>query len=491
MAGDDGDPDAGANALAVSKEFGDRLAPAGAVVRRIRAAGPLQVTRSRWKIVALATLLGLSLNPDVSIWAVVLLGVYPLVVLLLLRARARYRPRLRYSVFDGLASGFGAVSIAAMITFALAVWLGGEAGAPSLILHVWALSLLLLSTGGVFVALLQRNLFARGVAATKTIIVGADPTARVIAAQLARNPAYGLRPVAILDDEEEATEVVAGGPPVARLADLPEVAHDHGVGHVIIAFPDVDSHVLLALVRSCDELGLDVTVVPRLTHAINHQTQFEYLGTRPVLNLRAVNPGSWRFTAKHVFDRLTAAVALIALAPVFAGIAIAIKIGSPGPVIFRQVRAGRDGRVFVMLKFRTMRTFDENEPESAFTARPGLAPGGIEGTDRRTRIGCFLRRASLDELPQLVNILRGDMSLVGPRPERPELAELFQQEVERYADRHRVRSGITGWAQVNGLRGQTSLAQRIEYDNFYIEHWSPALDLKILLLTLPALLHGR
>ena len=121
---------------------------------------------------------------------------------------------------------------------------------------------------------------------------------------------------------------------------------------------------------------------------------------------------------------------------------------------------------------------------------PGCAPGGVEGVDRRTRIGRLLRKTSLDELPQLINVVRGEMSLVGPRPERPEFAELFQRDIERYQDRHRVRAGITGWAQVHGLRGQTPLVDRVEYDNFYIEHWSLALDLKILLLTIPALLRG-
>ena len=119
-----------------------------------------------------------------------------------------------------------------------------------------------------------------------------------------------------------------------------------------------------------------------------------------------------------------------------------------------------------------------------------MAPGGVEGVDRRTRIGRLLRRTSLDELPQLLNVVRGEMSLVGPRPERPEFAELFQRDIERYADRHRVRAGITGWAQVHGLRGQTPLVDRVEFDNFYIEHWSLSLDLKIMLLTIPALLRG-
>jgi lipopolysaccharide/colanic/teichoic acid biosynthesis glycosyltransferase len=148
-------------------------------------------------------------------------------------------------------------------------------------------------------------------------------------------------------------------------------------------------------------------------------------------------------------------------------------------VIFRQRRVGRDGSVFELLKFRTMLTGSDE----GFTLRAGVAPGGIEGADRRTRIGRWLRASSLDELPQLVNVVKGEMSLIGPRPERPEFAEQFAREIQGYDDRHRVRSGITGWAQANGLRGQTSIADRVELDNHYIKNWSPGLELRTLALT--------
>jgi lipopolysaccharide/colanic/teichoic acid biosynthesis glycosyltransferase len=157
--------------------------------------------------------------------------------------------------------------------------------------------------------------------------------------------------------------------------------------------------------------------------------------------------------------------------------------------VLRQRRVGLDGREFDLLKFRSMRMRTGAAPP--FRPRLGLAPGGVEGEDRRTGLGKWLRRSNLDELPQLVNVLRGEMSLVGPRPERPAYVDLFTQSVRRYNDRHRVKAGITGWAQVNGLRGQTSIAERVEYDNYYVQHLSPALDLKILLLTGAAVLFPR
>jgi len=176
-------------------------------------------------------------------------------------------------------------------------------------------------------------------------------------------------------------------------------------------------------------------------------------------------------------------VILLLALPIMVPAALAILATLGRPLFFRQVRVGRDGRTFEMLKFRTMRPAEPELDERALDLPPDTAPGGVEGGDRRTGVGRFLRRTSLDELPQLLNVLKGEMSLIGPRPERPEFVDLFEESVYRYGDRHRVKSGITGWAQVHGLRGKTSLSDRVEWDNYYIENWSLWLDLKVLLLT--------
>lgn len=188
-----------------------------------------------------------------------------------------------------------------------------------------------------------------------------------------------------------------------------------------------------------------------------------------------------RFAVKHGTGRLIALVAVLLLAPLLLAIAAAVKASSRGPVLYRQRRVGRDGETFDILKFRSMGP----APAEAADFRPeaGSAPGGVEGVDRRTTVGKLLRRTSLDELPQLFNVLKGEMALVGPRPERPEFVEQFTAEIDRYADRHRVRVGITGWAQVNGLRGKTSIADRAVADNWYIDNHSLWLDVKTLALT--------
>jgi lipopolysaccharide/colanic/teichoic acid biosynthesis glycosyltransferase len=192
------------------------------------------------------------------------------------------------------------------------------------------------------------------------------------------------------------------------------------------------------------------------------------------------------FAVKYVIDRFVAGLLLVLLSPVLIALALGTWKSVGRPIFYRQRRVGRDGVEFEMLKFRSMKPV-ENECDILSILAPGIAPGGVEGQDRRTRFGHFLRRTSADELPQLINVVRGEMSLVGPRPERPEFVAAFERDGPRYGERLRVRAGITGWAQVHGLRGKTSLADRSEWDNYYIDNWSLWLDLKILVLTVKAL----
>jgi len=227
---------------------------------------------------------------------------------------------------------------------------------------------------------------------------------------------------------------------------------------------------------------------------INNRVGYDTVGGLPLMSFTMVNPRGAQFMIKHALDRAFALVLLVLLMPVMIGTAVAVALSSRGPVLFRQRRVGRDGKAFSLYKFRSMRMkpgqTDPGDDEAGpieYLHNRDIAPGGVEGEDRRTAVGRVLRRSSLDELPQLLNVLRGEMSLIGPRPERPEFVELFGQDIVRYGDRHRVKSGITGWAQVHGLRGRTSLDERVEWDNFYIAHWSLGLDLKIVALTIIAL----
>jgi len=336
----------------------------------------------------------------------------------------------------------------------------------------------------------QRQARRRRLVTRPTLVVGAGVVGAQVVRRLEEHPEYGLRPVGYLDaDPSDAVEDDDRRVPVLGAPeDLPWVAHSTGAQHVILAFSQQSDRGLLPLIRQCEALGIEVSLVPRLFESITDRVALDRLGALPLLGLRYLDPKGWQFAAKYALDRVVAGLLLLLLAPLMLAIALAVKWSSPGPALFRQRRVGRDGQIFDLFKFRSMRT----PALEGLRFRPisGLAPGGVEGVDRRTAVGRFLRRSSLDELPQLVNVLRGEMSLIGPRPERPEFVELFLNDLERYSDRHRVKSGMTGWAQVHGLRGQTSLVDRVEWDNFYIENWSLWLDLKIALLTVAAVLRS-
>jgi exopolysaccharide biosynthesis polyprenyl glycosylphosphotransferase len=427
---------------------------------------------------------------------------FPLVVILLMHLRGMYRTRLRVLILDGIVPVVSAVSLAAMVFVAAGIFTGIAKDPGPLSARLWLFGLVYVGAGRVLLAVTQRQARSRGALGRPTLIIGAGAVAAHVARRLEETPEYGLQPIGFLDDDPPPAVTVADrrAPVLGSPSDLRRIAAETGAGHVILSFTREADASLVPLVRLCDELGLEVSIVPRMYESINERVALEHVGGLPLLGLRSVDPKGWQFDIKHAFDRVTALVMLVVIAPVLLAIALAIRITSPGPTMFRQRRVGRDGQAFDLLKFRSMRLAEvapapaatagaDEQPTAAadgFRPEPGMGPGGVEGVDRRTRVGRFIRRTSLDELPQLLNVLKGDMSLVGPRPERPEFVSLFREDIDRYSDRHRVKSGITGWAQVHGYRGQTSLHDRVEWDNFYIENWSLYLDVKILLLTVTA-----
>jgi exopolysaccharide biosynthesis polyprenyl glycosylphosphotransferase len=408
--------------------------------------------------------------------------VLPPMTIIILAFRGGYERRLRARPRDGGGTVVGAVSLGVMVIAVGEIYIRHESIALGVLAHVWALSIVFVHASRSIVALWQRWARARGLVARPTLIIGAGVVGARIASRLMDDAQYGLRPVGFLDEDPAPLITTVAGLPVLGAPDqLTTVARDAGAEHVVLAFSACADRSFIPLLRQIKDAGLDVTLVPRMFEAINDRVSFESIGGIPVLGLRATDPLGWRFALKHAFDRVVAAALLLLLAPVMLALATAVRLSSPGHVLFTQVRIGRDGRPFELLKFRSMR--GATPENSRFEPPDGCGPGGVEGIDRRTAIGRFMRRTSLDELPQLINVLKGEMSLVGPRPERVEFVEGFRRDVERYGDRHRVRAGITGWAQVHGLRGQTSIADRAEWDNFYIENWSLKLDLRILAMT--------
>jgi exopolysaccharide biosynthesis polyprenyl glycosylphosphotransferase len=405
-------------------------------------------------------------------------------VLGLLTLRGVYKPRIRPELLENLRGVVASTSLAAMSVLTLRALFADSPELAAQTIRPWAFATAYLAAGRIALHWSQSQARRQGEALRPTLIVGAGRVGRLIAKRLLAYPELGLKPIGFLDkDPLDSPEGSVTVPVLGASWDLDEVVAHHDVEQVIVTFSRAPNEVLLRLVRRCEELGVSVSFVPRLFERVNGPVTVEHLGGLPLVTAHPANPRGWQFAIKYACDRFAAALVLLLVLPVMAAAAVAIWISLGRPVFFRQVRVGRDGRPFEMLKFRSMRQTEPGDENVELELPPDTAPGGVEGDDRRTRVGAFLRRSSLDELPQLLNVLKGEMSLVGPRPERPEFVGLFEESVYRYTDRHRVKAGITGWAQVNGLRGKTSLADRVEWDNYYIENWSLWLDLKIALMT--------
>jgi exopolysaccharide biosynthesis polyprenyl glycosylphosphotransferase len=392
-------------------------------------------------------------------------------------AAGLYRPRLRLSALDDTPRLLLAVGMVLVVGAWLspvlpavregaatsAVWLAGVAGVAT----VRALA---------YAALRRRR---RTADRETVVVIGSGDVGIRITEALRDDGGYGLTPIGLV------------GPPPIRDLDLPApllgtvdeldriiaVHRPHGV---VVAFspgsPDAD---LLGTLRRCRGLGMAVYVVPRLFELSVGRVDAELVQGIPLVRLRPEPQRRWQSMAKRVVDVAGAVLGLVLLSPVFAACALAVRLESGrGNVLFRQTRIGHHGRPFTMMKFRSLTPSSTLESQVCWN---------ISQDDRIGPVGRVLRGTSLDELPQLLNVLRGDMSLVGPRPERPFFVDQFRRTYDGYADRHRVLGGITGWAQIHGLRGDTSIVDRVRFDNYYVENWSLALDLKIILGTVASM----
>ncbi len=317
------------------------------------------------------------------------------------------------------------------------------------------------------------RLWAAGYNTTRVVVAGAGELGQTVADKLLAHRELGYRLVGFLDDAppEGVRLPVLGG-----FKDASQAIVEHAVDQIYVALPLEEHGRLLEVIRAVSNECVDVKVVPDLIQYATLKANLEDLDGVPIVCLNEVPLRGWNSLAKRAMDIVLGSIGLLLLSPLFAVIAVLIKWrGGAGPVFFHQERMSLDGRTFPMWKFRSMGHDAEKE----------TGPVWATADDpRRTVVGGWLRRYNLDELPQLINVVLGDMSLVGPRPERPPFVQQFKEHIPQYMLRHRVKTGITGWAQVNGWRGNTSIEKRIEYDLYYIENWSLMLDLKILILTL-------
>jgi Undecaprenyl-phosphate glucose phosphotransferase len=339
------------------------------------------------------------------------------------------------------------------------------------IVYFWALSIVAVS---LWRATFREGLrFARrhGVNVRRAVVVGGGGAAAEVLAALRRRPDVGVQVLGVVGDKPDE----GGAAWLGRIEELRAILDREPVDLILIALPHGDSGRLGAVLSEIGDDPVAIHLVPDVYGLVSMRGGIEDFEGVPILHLRESPLFGWNGVLKRGLDVVVGSLALVALAPIGLLVAAAVKLSSPGPVLLRQERMGLDGRAFSMLKFRTMRVDAEAETGPVWA---------VPDDDRRTPVGAVLRRFSLDELPQLVNVLRGEMSLVGPRPERPVFVETFRHRIPGYMLRHKVKAGMTGWAQINGWRGNTSLEKRIEYDLYYIEQWSIGFDLTILMKTI-------
>lgn len=406
------------------------------------------------------------------------------IVVVLFLNRQYYIPRAA-SRIDQVYYVFISVSVGMLIAIALSTLFFRNDQAildypRTMLVYNWFLTILLLMLGRFFTNWIRKRLQDRGIGKDKVLIVGTGDTARMILQRIVWSPSLGYDLVGIINGDGQETEIL-GVPILGTPEDLPDLINEYKIDEVIVAIPEKGHRETLHVISYCERGRVTIKVFPDLFQYITSSAGIEDLGGLPLLSVRDYALRGYLLTLKRVIDFVGSAVGLVVLSPLMFMTALAIKLESPGPVFFVQPRMGLDGREFMMIKFRSMRTDAEKDG-------PGWT---VRNDPRQTRIGTWLRRLEVDELPNLINVFLGEMSLVGPRPEQAYYVQQFRRFVPRYMDRHREKGGMTGWAQVNGLRGDSSISERTKYDLWYSENWSILLDTKILLRTIWQIISSR
>jgi exopolysaccharide biosynthesis polyprenyl glycosylphosphotransferase len=339
--------------------------------------------------------------------------------------------------------------------------------------YVWFLSIIFVIVGRELHRLIENTARTRGIASDTLLIIGEGRIVQDIIDKTRSQRELGYTIAGIVTDKTRAHERFSGVPVLGGTADLPYLIDAYGVEQVIIAQPDAGRDEIVEWVTLCQRGRVDIKVYPDMFAYMAGDLGVDDLDGMPLITVRDIALRGWKLSLKRGLDIVGATLGLVFFSPWMLLTALLIRLESPGPIFYTQERMGLDGKPFAMIKFRSMRQDAEKSGAGWTTA----------ADPRVTKIGKFMRRTSWDELPQLVNVLLGEMSLVGPRPERPIYVQQFRERIPRYMERHREKSGMTGWAQIHGMRGDTSIAERTSYDLYYVENWSLWLDITIIVRT--------
>ena len=387
----------------------------------------------------------------------------------------QYRSWRGRTLVDLLLALYGGIGLAGLLMLAaIAILNLGQEFSRMTFVYAIVLAALAMTGERYLLRQYETRLRRQGIGTEKVLMVGTGTGSELLIQRMNMFPQYGYQVCGIASDELASGETFAGVPVIGRTGDLPQLVRELSVDQVFLALPGHDRELLLHLVRICENEQLEFKILPDMLDLMSSKVALDAIDGLPLLGLRANQLRGLRAALKRATDIVISSAGLILVSPVLAAVTILIKVTMPGPALFRQERIGLHGKPFTIFKFRSM-VVDAEAASGPTVAKPG--------DSRVTGLGRFLRRFSLDELPQLYNILRGDMSLVGPRPQPTFFDRQYRGEVSRYLERQQVRPGLTGWAEVNDLRGAAPIDDRTMYDVYYIENWSLGLDLKIVLLT--------
>ncbi len=396
--------------------------------------------------------------------------------LLLFRARGMYAVRRNVSLAGELGSIIRLVTFGMLMVMSAAFFYRAFSYSRVVFGLLWLVSIALLFCARAVYRAVEHLSYSAGRQLQRVIIIGSNETAGRISSVIHAERGLGYDLVGYCADEPGSpTAAITSARYLGSLENVPDVLMKESVGRAFLTLEHADTPAIHSLMQACEGINCEFLLVPDILSLLPSGLRVSEIEGIPFIKIKGMPMSSWGRIIKRTFDLVVSGILLIPCAPLFCVVAVAIKLTSRGPVFFRQERVGLDGERFFMLKFRSMKRDAEEETGPVWAK---------ENDPRSTPIGALLRRSSIDELPQLWNVFTGDMSLVGPRPERPFFVDQFKRLVPKYLDRHRVKTGMTGWAQVNGLRGNTSLEERVKYDIYYIENWSLAFDMKILFRTL-------
>lgn len=418
--------------------------------------------------------------PPFSTYFVTSLFIIP-IWLLILHSYKMYTPHRTALPSEDFITIIKAVTLGLLIIIGIAFFYREVSYSRFVVVSLWISGILFLVIDRLIVYLIQKKLYKKGKQLKEAVIFGSNDSADLLFKKILSTELLGYKLSGYYSDNRNEN-YLNGLHYLGTIDDLIQSINCGKHKTIFISLEPEEHSKLYYLLDKVEGINVEMMLIPNVLDLMTSSLKVKELDGIPLLKLKGIPITTWGRILKRSFDIIFSLLILLITLPIFIVIALLIKFTSKGPIIYKQERVGLDGKTFTVYKFRTMYV----------DAEKNTGPVWAKKDDpRTTKIGRILRRTSLDELPQFINVLKGDMSVVGPRPERPYFVEQFKDVVPKYLDRHLLKTGITGWAQVNGLRGQAPIKERTKYDLYYIENWSMAFDIKIILKTLKAILFGK